>query len=162
VYLRYIRSKEPFVTSKGPEEVKMASFPCSPITDRKANTPLAEENKLRRYGYLETNLDESLVIVSTNRSEASDMEEDLETEVSKSDTGFEEGEQFEHIDDDADEDHDIENGESEHGEEGGFAGGQPMSKTMSTADMERYAVHPNISPLQRSNTLPSQLVRKTI
>jgi hypothetical protein len=166
VYLRYIRSKEPFVTSSGQEEVKMASFPCSPITNRKPNISLVEETRARRHDYLETNLDESLDFVTANRNAARDNEEDLETELSKSDTGFEEGEQLEHIDDDDDDDdNDDENNDNsdrEQRDDGGFAGGQPMSKTMSTADMENYAVHPNAAPLQRSNTLPSQLVGSII
>ena len=103
-----------------------------------------EGDELRR-GYLETDLDSP----QTRGSEAGDTD-DLDTELSKSEGGYDEGEG------------DVAEEEDEGSEGGGYAGGHGVSKTVSTAEMGHYGGDQTTTPprLQRSNTLPSQLVSR--
>ena len=103
------------------------------------------EEDERRRGYLETDLDSP----QTRGSEAGDTD-DLDTELSKSEGGYDEGEG------------DVAEEEDEGSEGGGYAGGHGVSKTVSTAEMGYYGGDQTTTPprLQRSNTLPSQLVSR--
>ena len=161
VYLRYILSEEPLVTARHREEVtnpaSTSSFPCTSARDEQVGA-----GDRRRYGYLETNLDEDLTgqdesIIgqeeflhkdeSTGRDESTELAQRQvqNDELSVSETALEVEEEDE-ADDSGEEVEEITR----------FAVSQPVSKTGSSTELEEGG-RP-LSQLHRSNTLPSQLV----
>jgi hypothetical protein len=156
VYLRYIRSADPLTASRDRQEANVAAFPCNSSR---------EEVARRRYGYLETNLDldsES----SSSREEAEQQGAADGTHLSVSETDVEEEEPH------SEQENNVEEGSEKVGvkkeeREGDlkeqedeamrFADGHMVTKTVSTAEFETCS-GPPFTHLQRSNTLPSQLV----
>jgi len=146
VYLRYIHSAEPLTNS--------SSLRSGDTNPSDQSSGLEQEVGRRRHGYLETNLDQELDEEEEESRGGVDPaeQEEIDSDLPVSETAVE-GEE---------EDEGEGQGEEEEGVR--YAASQPVSKTVSTTDMEAMEDHLGrpVSRLQRSNTLPSHLVSDNI